>query len=155
MKRRFLIACSIALAGLLGASLGAYVGWHQALKTVPVTDLFTSAEFSVFLAAQRNSGDVASYEDALRAHVSFTDTLLARDRDPTDQRLYTFQKAVSLMRLSQLAERRNATEEAARLAHDAENLCPVLRARDCSAESLRAHVQKLDGRNPSAGSADK
>jgi hypothetical protein len=135
----------IAIALVLVGIGGFYVGWHSARQYIPVTDLFTAAQHEVFLSAVRTSGDDAAYENALRSNLSFLDTLNARSsHERWDQWSYAFDRALTLARLSRLAQKRGANDEAERLAQDAEALCPAAGLRGCSVSTLLEVADKMD-----------
>lgn len=134
------------VAALLWVGIGGfYVGWHMALRSIPVTDVFTAAQHEVYLAAVRANGDDAAYENALRSDLSFLDTLNARSsHDSRDQWSYAFGRALTLARLSRLAQKRGAVDEAAQFAQAAEALCPTARVPGCSVSKLLEVADKMD-----------
>jgi hypothetical protein len=144
MKRVLAIGIWIAAAVVLAGVGGFYIGWHSALKTVPATDMFVAAQRETYLSVLRNHGDDESYEAALRSQLSFLDALHARNRDRSDQWSYNFDRALTLARLSTLAQKRGASDEAASLARDAEALCPKTGLRNCSISALVQAAYKID-----------
>jgi hypothetical protein len=136
MRRVLTIGIWIAAAAVLAGVGGFYIGWHGALKTVPATDLFVSAQRETFLSVLRNKGDDDAYEAALRSQLSFLDAAHARSHDRWDEWSYNFSRTLTLARLSTLAQKRGAGDEAANLARDAEALCPKTGLRNCSISAL-------------------
>lgn len=148
-----MFVASIAAAALVGGAIGFGFGWKSGAKAGPVFDLFTAAQFSTYVSAIRHNGTPAAYEDALRSSISLNDQLRARDADPSNQRMYLFDKALDLVRLSELAKERGATEEASRLSAEVEALCPNTGIRDCSFRKLVGVASYIDsdfGMEPSA-----
>lgn len=144
MKRSIVTGLWIVAAAVVGGTGGFYAGWHGALNTVYMTDMFVAAQHDTYLTVLRTKGNDAAYEDALRSQLSFLNAMQARSRDPSDQRMYTFDRALTLARLSTLVQKRGANAEAASLAHDAEALCPAIGLRDCSANTLVEAAHKID-----------
>jgi hypothetical protein len=136
MRRFFVYGTWIVAAAVLAGAGGFYVGWHGALRSVPVTDLFVAVQREAFVAALRNRGDDAGYEAALRSQLSFLDALHARDHDRWDDWSYRFNRVLTLARLSALVQKRGASDEAATLARDAEALCPKTGLRNCSISAI-------------------
>ena len=91
----------------------------------------------------RKNGNSIADESALCACLEY---LNARSRDPValNPEIYSFDKAIVLIRLSDLARRRKSMNEANRLAKDADALCPSTRLRNCSANDLPATVRERD-----------
>jgi len=135
----------VLAAAMLGGAVGFRLGWKQGMKGAPVFDLMAAAQFSTYVSALRNSGTEAAYEDALRSSISFNTQARARDNDPSNQRMYALGTAVSLARLSALAKKRNALDEATRLGAEAESACPATGIRDCSLSLLLDVADYIDG----------
>ena len=139
----------MALVGAIGIVIGAVGGamwaWHYITTSwLPVTDLFVVVQAGTWTTASRG-GDPAAYEDALRAYVRILDTAMQRDYSRENKRIYAGDKALTLMRLSQLVERRGAAADAQRLRQEAGSLCPNFYS-GCNIDSLTELVQKLDSR---------
>src|SRR5262245_1595005 len=118
------------------------------VKAGPVFDLFAAAQFGSYVAAIRHGGTDEAYEDALRSNLTLNKQLKARDADPSSQRMYDLDSAVTLTRLSQLAAKRGASDEAKRFELEAESLCPATGIRDCSLTKLLEVAQYIDGERP-------
>jgi hypothetical protein len=132
-------------AVLGGGAIGLSVGWHMGVKAGPVFDLFAAAQFASHVSAVRHSGTDRAYEDALRSSLSLNRQLRARDPDPHNHRMYSLDSAVTLARLSQLAGKRGATDEANKFGAEAEALCPATGIRECSLAKLLEVAQFMDG----------
>jgi len=106
--------------------------------------LFAAAELSSYVSAVRTSGTDKAYEDALRANLTFNRLAKARDSDPSNQRMYDFDSAVTLARLSKLVAKRGASDDAQRFALEAEAACPATGTKDCSMDMLLKIAQFID-----------
>jgi hypothetical protein len=138
---RLWIVTALILVGIGGF----YVGWRSAFRMIPMTDLFTAAQHETYLSVVRTEGNDAAYEKALRSNLSFLDTLNARsDHDSSDQWSYTFERALTLARLSRLAQKRGAIDEATQFAQGAEALCPTTGVPSCSVSKLLEVTDKMD-----------
>jgi hypothetical protein len=135
----------VLAAAMLGGAVGFRLGWKQGMKGAPVFDLMAAAQFSTYVSALRKTGTDAAYEDALRSSISFNSQAKARDENPSNQRMYALDTAVSLARLSALAKKRNALDEATRLGAVAESTCPATGIRDCSLSLLLDVADYIDG----------
>ena len=136
-----------ALVGVSGIAIGvlggAVLAWRYITTTwLPVTDLFVVVQAATWSTASRGR-DPAAYEDALRAYIRVLDTAMQRDSTGENRRIYTGDKALTLMRLSELVERRGAEEDAERLRQEAGALCPGF-YNGCNVDSLADLVRKLD-----------
>jgi hypothetical protein len=137
------------LVGIAGAVVGAAgaIGflWRWAVTTwVPVSDTFTVIQASVWASAARDSTDSAAYEDALRAYLSVLDTATLRDSSGVNQRMYRWDKALTLIRLSKVVSERGTGDAAAQLRAQAVALCPVYGLSPCNADTLADLAQKLE-----------
>ena len=140
--RYAIVAIACVLVGALG---GGYFAWRWAItKWVPVTDLFTVVQASTWTAASRDSGDPSAYEDALRAYLAVVDTAIERDSTGVNRRMYLGDKALGLVRLADVVEKRGAQGDSVTLRQQAAALCPVYGLADCNAESLSVLAKKLD-----------
>jgi len=138
----------VAIGGLvIGALGGTLFSWRYAISTwVPVTDLFVVVQASAWTSASRASENPAAYEDALRAYLSVLDTAIERDSTAVNRRMYAGDKALSLIRLSDIVAKRGAKDEANSLREQAASLCPVYGLAGCNADTLADLVNKLDQR---------
>jgi hypothetical protein len=108
---------------LVGATLGFGVGAsHGSASAVPPSD----------------------YENALRAHASVLDDLGARAATDSLRQIYAAYKALTLIRLADLAEQRGASAESTRLTADALAVCATAGLPYCSSLELRERARSLD-----------
>jgi hypothetical protein len=129
------------LVGIAGAVIGAAGAmlflWHWAISTwVPVSDLFSVVQASVWVSTTRENANASAYEDALRTYLAVLDTAIERDSSGVNQRMYRSDKALTLVRLSKVVSARAAGDAAAQLRVEAAALCPVFGLADCNADTL-------------------
>jgi hypothetical protein len=141
-KRQLGVIAQLLSAALVGGVFGFGVGWKQGVRAAPVFDLFSAVQMGAYVSAMRSKGTDAAYEDALRSYVTFHKQVKIRDPDPSDQRMYSLDEAVALVRLAELAKKRGALDEATRISAEAEALCPSTGIRDCTL-SLLAEVSEF------------
>src|SRR5215831_6078578 len=131
----------------LGVALGFYLGFQASDARFAVGQLAEIAHYGAFLEAQRSNGSDAAYEEALRGYLQ---VLNERRGKPSlfsaSETVIAFDSALTYARLSALAEKRDAHEEATRYLNEATALCPKLGWRECSAETISAFAQRLDKR---------
>jgi hypothetical protein len=86
----------------------------------------------------------ATYENSLRGYVALLDNLSARDASESTRQIYAVDKALSLIRLADLAEKRGSSAESTRLTADALAVCSTSGLPYCSSAELRQRAQKMD-----------
>jgi hypothetical protein len=89
-------------------------------------------------------GTDAAYENALRSYVLLPDNLSARDASDSIRKIYAADKALWLIRLADLAEKRGASAESTRLTSDALAVCSASGLPYCSSAELRQRAEKMD-----------
>jgi len=89
----------------------------------------------------------AAYESALRAYVSTLNRLAAPEMSEAMRRVYAADKALALMRLADLAERRGAAAESTRLTSDALAACATAGLPYCTSAELRERMREIDTRS--------
>jgi hypothetical protein len=114
------------------------------VKAAPVFDLFAAVQFGTYVSAIRQTGTDAAYEDALRANLTFDEQAKQRDPDPSNHRMYDLDIAVTLVRLSEIARKRGASDEAEQFAVRAESRCPATGIRNCSLAELRRVARYME-----------
>jgi len=140
MKRTPILALTHFGVLLAGATLGLAVGdCDGAARVVPADDP------GPVMQSRRVSGtDAAIYENALRAHASLLDELSARAASDSSRQLYAAYKALTLIRLADLAEQHGASAESTRLTADALAVCATAGLPYCSSLELRERARSLD-----------
>ena len=98
---------------------------------------------------QRFNGNDAAYEEALRGYLAFLDSRKGQASVIFSDKVYASDAALTYARLSALALKRGANEEASQYLARASALCPQLGWSECSAERIAAMALRLDSRRPS------
>jgi hypothetical protein len=128
----------------VGGGVGTYVGYRIAEAKAFAHEMAEVSRHSEHLQAQRAKGSDIAYEDALKAYLASLDL---RSRGPSPMfadNVYATDSALAYVRLSMLAAKRGAQEEASTYLKKAADLCPRIGAWDCSAVALREMVIRLD-----------
>ena len=138
------IGCAVVAASLGGAA-GYRYGQSGATGGAPAIDLFAAAQsrYTSYRFALRDAGDNPAGEDELRAYYDYLG-VRARDPDTRNPNVYSFDRAIVLVRLSEFVRKRRDADEAARLMKDADATCPSTGLRDCSANDLLRIVRDRD-----------
>ena len=94
--------------------------------------------------ASASASPPGDYENALRAHASLLDDLAARAATDSLRQIYAAYKALTLVRLADLAEQRGASAESTRLTADALAVCATAGLPYCSSNELRQRARSMD-----------
>ena len=139
MKDKVVLALIGILVLLVGGTIGFALGSrYRAANPVSLSDSGTMAY------AERLYGTDAVYENSLRVYVALLDELSARDASESTRQTYASDKALSLIRLADLAEKRGSSAESTRLTSDAVAVCSTSGLSYCSSAELRRRAQKMD-----------
>ena len=145
MKDKLVLAPILILVLLAGAAVGFALGnRYGAANPVPLTDLGTAMYTGTMASAERLYGTDATYENSLRGYVGLLDNLSARDASESIRQIYAAEKALALIRLADLAEKRGSSAESTRLSADALAVCSTSGLPYCSTAELRQRAQKMD-----------
>ena len=131
-----------------GGGIGTYVGYRIAEAKAFAHEMSEVSRLSAQLQAQRTKGSDVAYEDALKTYLASLDM---RSRGPSPifpDKVYATDSALAYVRLSMLASKRGAKDEAASYLKRATELCPRIATTDCSAATLTAMVVRLDKAAP-------
>jgi hypothetical protein len=132
------------LVFVAGGSVGTYVGYRIAEAKTFAHEMAEVSRHSTDLEAQRAKGSDVAYEDALKAYLASLDM---RSRGPAPifpDKVYATDSALAYVRLSMLASKRGAKDEATNYLKKATDLCPRIAVHDCSAATLTEMVVWLD-----------
>ena len=139
MKDNVVLALIGILVLLAGGTIGFALGSRYGAATpVSLPDSATMAS------AERLYGTDAIYENSLRVYVALLDQLSARDASASTRQTYASDKALSLIRLADLAEKHGSSAESTRLTSDALAVCSTSGLSYCSSAELRQRAQKID-----------
>ena len=134
----------VVLALVVGVAVGFYLGVRSAESAATVAESTELAHYSALLEAQRSAGSEAAYEEALRGYLAFLEGRKGKPSVIFSAKVHAADTALTYARLSALALKRGATDEASSYLARASALCPELGWRECSAESIAGFVQRLD-----------
>jgi hypothetical protein len=152
---RFVLSClgTAVLAALIGAGVGFRYGQCDLVDPDRPIDLFAASQsrYTSYVFTVRKGGSDEANEIALRAYLGYLDER-SRNSGTANPNLYSFDKAIALIRLSEIAQRRGATADSAQLATEADAWCSSAGIRKCSANQLLGTVRERDRRGW-AGSA--
>jgi uncharacterized caspase-like protein len=139
VKDKLALALIVIVVLLVGGTIGFTLGSrYRAANPVSLTDSGTMGS------AERLYSTDATYENSLRVYVALLDDLNARDASESTRQTYASNKALSLMRLADLAEKRGSSAESTRLTSDALAVCSTSGLSYCSSAELRERAKKMD-----------
>ena len=139
MKDKLVLALIVIVVLLAGGTIGFTLGSrYRAANPVALADSGTMGS------AERLHGTDATYENSLRVYVALLDDLSARDASESTRQTYASDKALSLIRLADLAEKRGSSAESTRLTSDALAVCSTSGLSYCSSAELRQRAQKME-----------
>ncbi len=145
VKQRTVLALTHLLVLLGGVAIGFALGnRHGPASLAPLTDFGTAMYAGMLASTERLNGTDATYENALRGYLLLLDNLSVRDASESLRQIYAADKALSLIRLADLAEKRGASAESTRLTADALAVCSTGALPYCSSVELRRRAQKID-----------
>jgi len=139
-----LVLCAVA-AALLGGAVGFYFGRSGSSTADPMIDLFATVQsrYSSYVFGVRKDGNNDAHEGDLRSYLAYLDARVT-ERGSANANLYAFDKALALVRLSQIVQARGATAEADRMRKDADAKCVSTGLRNCSANYLLFIARQRD-----------
>ena len=140
---------AVTLALLMALVIGGMVGFalgdrHGSAKLAPLADFGGARYTSMLTTSERRDGANVTYENALRGYVSLLDNLSSRDPSQSIRQVYAADKALALIRLADLADKRGESAESTRLTSDALAACSTGGLPYCSSAELRQRVKQLD-----------
>jgi hypothetical protein len=145
VKNKLALALILALVLLAGGSIGFALGNRYAVANlVPRADSGVVMYSGMMASTERLYGTDTTYENSLRTYVALLDSLSTRDATESFREIYAADKALSLVRLADLAEKRGSSAESTRLTADALTVCSTSGLPYCSSVELRQRAQKMD-----------
>ena len=145
VKDKLVLALIVVLVFLAGGTIGFFLGSrYGAASPLPIPGIGTAMYSGMMASAERLYGTDATYENSLRAYAALLDTLSAGDASESTRQIYATDKALSLIRLADLAEKRGSSAESTRLTADALAVCSASGLPYCSSAELRQRAQKMD-----------
>ena len=134
-----------ALSASLGMAAGYFLGQRESIDVAHRIDLYATAQsrYTSFLFGASRNG--SSDEDLLHAYLTYLEAR-AREHDAPNANVYAFDRALALVRLSEIARGRGASGDAMRLQNEADAVCPATGLRNCSASELQSIAHQRDRR---------
>ncbi|HEY2862047.1 MAG TPA: hypothetical protein VGK37_00325 [Casimicrobiaceae bacterium] len=152
MTRSFVVILSYVLVLLIGGAVGFAIGDRQtAPKFAPAAEPGIAMKAGFLTANEHLYGTDATYENALRGYLVALDGLSGRETSEAVRRIYAVDKALSLIRLADLVEKRGDSAAATSLTSDALAICSTKGFPYCSSAELRQRAQGIDALPDSAG----
>ncbi len=145
MKRKAVVTLTYFLVLMIGGVIGFAIGdRHGAAKLEPLST-FSVAMYAGFLTSSERlyASDIA-YENSLRSYISLLDNLTTGDASGPTRPIYAADKALSLIRLADLVDKRGESAESTRLTSDALAVCSTSGLPFCSSAELRQRAQRID-----------
>jgi len=130
MKDNFVSPLILIVVLLAGVAIGFALGNRRGPADVAVP-----ADSRATASAQENS---------LRAYLGLLDDLSGRDASEASRQIHAADKALLLIRMADLAERRGASAESTRLTSDALAICATGGLPYCTSFDLRQSAQTQD-----------
>ena len=144
-KRSVAVTLALLLALVIGGVVGFALGdRHGSAKLAPLADFGEAMYTSMLTSSERVARTDVTYENALRGYVSLLDNLSSRDPSQSVRQIYAADKALALIRLADLADKRGESAESTRLTSDALAACSTGGLPYCSSAELRQRAQQLD-----------
>jgi uncharacterized caspase-like protein len=144
-KRSVAVTLAILLALVIGGVVGFALGdRHGSAKLAPLTDFGAAMYTGMLTSSERRDGTDVTYENALRGYVSLLDNLTSRDPSQSIRQIYAADKALALIRLADLADKRGESAESTRLTSDALAACSTGGLPYCSSAELRQRARQVD-----------
>jgi len=145
VRDKLILALTVILVLLAGGTIGFALGSRYGTANLVHSAGIGTAMYSGMTAsAERLYGTDATYENSLRAYLALLDGLGAREASESTRQIYAAEKALSLIRLADLAEKRGSSAESTRLTSDALAVCSTSGLPYCSSAELRQRGQKMD-----------
>lgn len=100
--------------------------------------------YSAIWSTQMAEGTDATREEAIRGHLALIEKRKGHASPMFTEKVAATDSALGYARLSALAKKRGADQEASRLLGQAASYCPAMGWRECDAEKILSAVQQLD-----------
>ncbi len=141
-----LLFTSYLLVLALGLGGGYYFGLRVGQGGALVADMAELTHLSAYIETQMSDGTDATREEAIRGFLASLEERKKHQSPWFTEKVYATDSALSYARLSALARRRGATQEAQKLLERAASFCPQIGWQECSAEKIVDVVHRLDKR---------
>jgi len=133
---------------LVTLAIGAAAGYWYAAKYAEARNFaFDMAEvgyYASFMSIQMREGTDATREEAIRGHLALIEKRKAHTSPLFTEKIAATDSALGYARLSALAKKRGADQEAQQLLNRAVSFCPQMGWAECGSEKIISFVQQLD-----------
>jgi hypothetical protein len=140
----FLRAIGILAILAVGASAGYWYAVKYSEAQSFAFDMAEAAYYSSFMSIQMSEGTDATREEAIRGHLALIEKRKSHPSPLFTEKVAAIDSALGYARLSALAKKRGAEQEAQQLLSRAVSFCPQMGFRECNAEKIFDAVQHLD-----------
>jgi hypothetical protein len=142
---KYLIGTVVILASLTIGASGGY--WYAVKDNEARNFAFDMAEMNFYLsymAIQMVDGTDATREEAIRGHLTLIEKRKGHASPLFTEKVAATDSALSYAKLSVLAKKRGAEQEAQQLLDRAVSFCPQMGLAQCSSEKILSLVQQID-----------
>lgn len=150
MNRTIVLALSYVLVLLMGGAVG-YAIDNRQTAAKPAAEAGVATYAGLLAANERLHGTDATYEHSLRGYLATLESVSNRETSDTVRQIYAADRALSLIRLADLVEKRGDSAAATRLTSDALAVCATNGLPYCSSAELRQRAQGIDALWDAAG----
>lgn len=135
---------SYVLALAIGLGAGYYFGFEVGRGRALALDMVETAYYSAYTEMQMAEGTDASREEATRGFLALIEKRKGHWTPLFTEKGYAIDSALTNARLSALAQKRGATQEAQEYLSRAASFCPQIGWQECSAEKIVSFAKRLD-----------
>jgi hypothetical protein len=148
MSQRLKLSLAALAIAIVALTLGGFIGYRYATAQAgSATTALDSTEIDyirAYLDTQLREGTDDAREDAIRAHIAFSERIRGRHDPFFTARVTDFDSAMDYTRLAILARKRGAEDEARQDIGHAMNYCLHLDWQTCNADKLIETIHTLD-----------
>ena len=128
----------------LGLGGGSYFGFRTGQMSALAFDMAEMEYYFTHNEVQMSEGTDATREEALRGFLAFIEKRRGHQSPWFTEKIYATDSALANARLSALARKRGATQEADEYLNRAASFCPQIGWQECSVEKIVSVAQRLD-----------
>ena len=143
MKITIRIAAFVLVLGV-GFAIGLYYGSRYGEAPSFPFDMVETAYYGAFMEMQMAEGTDATREEAIRGFLALNEKRRQHPNEIFTEKVLSLDAALANARLAALALKRGAAQEAQQYLSHAEQFCPQIGWKECSADKFSQMVQRLD-----------